>query len=69
MRLHQYAVDAALAFARANHLDKTIFDSPRARLGIVTTGKSFLDVLQALEYLGIDHRPPRTSASACTRSA
>jgi indolepyruvate ferredoxin oxidoreductase len=56
MRLHQYAVDAALAFARANHLDKTIFDSPRARLGIVTTGKSFLDVLQALEYLGIDHR-------------
>src|SRR6476660_3374849 len=25
MRLHQYAVDAALAFARANHLDKTIF--------------------------------------------
>src|SRR6187402_2627352 len=56
MRLHQYAVDAALAFARANHLDKTIFDSPRARLGIVTTGKSFLDVLQALEYLGIDHK-------------
>jgi indolepyruvate ferredoxin oxidoreductase len=56
MRLHQYAVDAALAFARANHLDKTIFDSPRARLGIVTTGKSFLDVLQALEYLGIDHQ-------------
>src|SRR4249919_1397403 len=56
MRLHQYAVDAALAFARANHLDKTIFESPRARLGIVTTGKSFLDVLQALEYLGIDHK-------------
>src|SRR5688572_27287275 len=56
MRLHQYAVDAALAFARVNHLDKTIFDSPRARLGIVTTGKSFLDVLQALEYLGIDHK-------------
>ena len=56
MRLHKYAVAAALAFARANHLDKIIFDSPRARLGIVTTGKSYLDVLQALEYLGIDHR-------------
>jgi hypothetical protein len=26
----------------------------RARLGIVTTGKSYLDVLQALEYLGLD---------------
>ncbi len=56
MRLHQYAVAAAITFARANHIDKTIFDSPRARLGIVTTGKSYLDVLQALEYLGIDHK-------------
>ena len=56
LRLHQYAMHAAQAFARANQLDKIIFDSPRARLGIVTTGKSYLDVLQALEYLGIDHR-------------
>jgi indolepyruvate ferredoxin oxidoreductase len=56
MRLHRYAVAAAQAFARANHLDKIIFDSPKARLGIVTTGKSYLDVLQALEYLGIDHK-------------
>jgi indolepyruvate ferredoxin oxidoreductase len=56
MRLHQYAVKAAQAFARANRIDKTVFDSPKARLGIVTTGKSYLDVLQALEYLGIDHR-------------
>src|SRR5258707_272576 len=56
MRLHQFAVAAATAFARLNKLDKIVFDSPRARLGIVTTGKSYLDVLQALEYLGIDHR-------------
>ena len=56
MRLHQYAVKAAHAFARANRLDKIIYDSPKARLGIVTTGKSYLDVLQALEYLGIDHK-------------
>src|SRR5688572_15722267 len=56
MRLHRYAVQAAIAFARANRIDKVIFDSPRARLGIVTTGKSYLDVLQALEYLGIDHQ-------------
>src|SRR3546814_5951170 len=54
MRLHQYAVKAAIAFARANHIDKVVFDSPNARLGIVTTGKSYLDVLQALEYLGLD---------------
>jgi indolepyruvate ferredoxin oxidoreductase len=53
MRLHKYAVQAAIAFARANGIDRVVIDSPRARLGIVTTGKSYLDVLQALEYLGI----------------
>ena len=53
MRLHQYAVQASQAFARANRIDRIVLDSPKARLGIVTTGKSYLDVLQALEYLGI----------------
>ncbi len=56
MRLHQYAVDAACAFARANRIDRVVIDSAKARLGIVTTGKSYLDALQALEYLGIDAR-------------
>ena len=53
MRLHQYAIKAACSFARANGIDRVVLDSPKARLGIVTTGKSYLDVLQALEYLGI----------------
>ena len=53
MRLHQYAVKAAQAFARANRIDRVVIDSPNARLGIITTGKSYLDVLQALEYLGL----------------
>ncbi|HEX7989830.1 MAG TPA: indolepyruvate ferredoxin oxidoreductase family protein [Stenotrophomonas sp.] len=56
MRLHRYAVKAAQAFARANGIDKVVMDSPQARLGIVTTGKSYLDVLQALEYLGLDEK-------------
>ncbi|MEH6414596.1 indolepyruvate ferredoxin oxidoreductase family protein [Pseudomonas sp. CGJS7] len=56
MRLHQYAVKAAQAFARANKIDRIVIDSPNARLGIITTGKSYLDVLQALEYLGLDQR-------------
>ena len=59
MRLHQYAVQAATAFARANRIDRIVLDSPKARLGIVTTGKSYLDVLQALEYLGIDAKDAR----------
>jgi indolepyruvate ferredoxin oxidoreductase len=53
-RLMRYKLDAALAFARANKIDRTMLDSKNARLGIVTTGKSYLDVRQALDDLGID---------------
>src|SRR6266481_5707135 len=53
-RLHRYKLYAALAFARANRLDRMVIDSPRPRFGIVTTGKSYLDVRQALDDLGID---------------
>jgi indolepyruvate ferredoxin oxidoreductase len=53
-RLHRYKVLAALAFARANKLDRMVMDSPKRRFGIVSAGKSYLDVRQALEDLGID---------------
>src|SRR6266852_181223 len=53
-RLLDYKVYAALAYCRANKLDRIVWDSPRARLGIVTTGKSFGDTMQALADLGID---------------
>ena len=53
-RLARFKLNAALAFARANALDKVLLDSPNRRFGIVTTGKSYLDVRQALEDLGID---------------
>lgn len=53
-RLNTYKIYAARAFARANHLNKVMIDSPQPRLGIITTGKSYLDVRQALEELGID---------------
>ncbi|HSK42001.1 MAG TPA: indolepyruvate ferredoxin oxidoreductase family protein [Arenibaculum sp.] len=52
-RLMKDKLYAALAFARANGLDKVMIASPRPRLGIVTTGKSYLDVRQALDDLGI----------------
>ena len=55
-RLHRHKLEAARAFARANRFDRLVLDSPRARLGIVTTGKSYLDVRQALDDLGIDAR-------------
>jgi len=53
-RLHNFKLNAALAFARANKLDRVVIDSPNARFGIATTGKSYLDVMQALAELGID---------------
>jgi indolepyruvate ferredoxin oxidoreductase len=53
-RLNTYKIYAARAFALANELNKVVIDSPAPRLGIITTGKSYLDVRQALEELGID---------------
>jgi len=53
--MHQKAY-AALAYARANGLNRIVIDSPRPRLGIITAGKSYLDVRQALDDLGIDER-------------
>ena len=53
-RLHEQKIPASLAFARANRLDRLIFEPPRARIGIATVGKTYLDVRQALDELGID---------------
>ena len=58
-RLLEHKLDAARAYARANGLDRTVIDGPGRRLGIVTTGKSYLDVRQALDDLGIDEGTAR----------
>ena len=55
-RIHEQRLPAVLAYARANRLNFVAYDSPRARLGIVAAGKSYLDVRQALEHLGIDEQ-------------
>ena len=54
-----WKVYAALAYVRANGLDRVVWDSPNAKLGIVTTGKSFGDTMQALADLGIRPGPAR----------
>ncbi|WP_252271428.1 indolepyruvate ferredoxin oxidoreductase family protein [Pseudomonas subflava] len=53
-RLNQFKIYAARAFALANDLNQIKLDSPNPRLGIITTGKSYLDVRQALNDLGLD---------------
>jgi indolepyruvate ferredoxin oxidoreductase len=58
-RILDYKVYAALAYARANNLDRIVWDSPRPRLGIITAGKSYGDVMAALSSLGIDKETAR----------
>ena len=53
-RLHRHKLEAARAYVRANRLDRIVLDSPQARLGVVAAGKSYLDLRQALDDLGID---------------
>ena len=54
-RLHDYKRDAMLAFIRANKINKQITSGGRnPRIGVITTGKAYLDVRQALDELGID---------------
>jgi hypothetical protein len=58
-RLHRHKLYAALAFARANKLDRDGDRRTERRFGIVTTGKAYLDVRQALDDLGIDEERAR----------
>ena len=54
-RLHDYKRDAMLAFVRANKLNKIITSGGRnPKIGVITTGKAYLDVRQALDELGLD---------------
>ncbi len=52
-RLHGPKMQAVAAFARANRFDRIVLDSKPARLGIMATGKAYLDLRQALADLGI----------------
>ncbi len=59
-RLYQHKLPAALAYCRANDLNRIEVDASTARIGILAAGKSWQDVLQALKLLGIDEARART---------
>src|SRR5260221_13121610 len=42
-----------MPYARLNKINRTTIDSANAKLGIIASGKSYMDVLEALEELGI----------------
>ncbi|HEY9270293.1 indolepyruvate ferredoxin oxidoreductase family protein [Achromobacter sp.] len=54
-RLLDYKLYAALAYARANKLNRELWHVPQrdARFGIMTSGKAYLDTRQALSDLGL----------------
>ena len=52
-RLYQHKLPAALAYARANGLNRVAADREGARIGVVAAGKAWQDLLQALGNLGL----------------
>jgi len=54
-RLQDYKRDAMMAFVRANNLNRIILSGGRSpKVGVITVGKSYLDVRQAMDELGLD---------------
>ena len=53
-RLQNFRLPAAQAFAAANPVDRIVWGSKNTRVGIITCGKAYLSVRQALTNLGID---------------
>ena len=52
-RLRTQKIPAALAFARANKIDRVMLGSSRPRLGIVCQGQAYKDVIEAFSAMGI----------------
>lgn len=52
-RLLDHKLYAALAYVRANKLNYNVTNPKDARLGIISSGKAYLDTLQALSDLGL----------------
>ena len=60
-RMVRYKLPRVLAYARQHRIDRVAFGSTRpTRLGIVTSGKAYLDCVAALRQLGIDEERARS---------
>ena len=54
-RLHHFKIHAAQAYARVNVLDQVIWPGGKSpKIGIISTGKSWMDTQSALAMLGLD---------------
>jgi len=55
-RLYNHKLPAVLDYVRLNGLNRVVTDPARPRVGIVSAGKAWADVRQALAELGLDDR-------------
>jgi len=46
-------LNAVQAFAKVNSIDKLVVKAPQAKLGIISAGKAYLDLLEALQRMGV----------------
>ncbi|WER49515.1 indolepyruvate ferredoxin oxidoreductase family protein [Cupriavidus sp. WKF15] len=53
-RMMEFKWPAALAYVRANRLNRNVVEGPDDRLGIIASGKAYSDTRQALLDLGLD---------------
>ena len=53
-RLHYHKIKAVKEFCKINKLNEIKYNFPNSKIGIVTTGKSYLDTKLAFEKIGID---------------
>jgi indolepyruvate ferredoxin oxidoreductase len=56
-RMIEERLPAALAWARANRLDRLIRGADDAPIGLITVGKAHEDTLHALKRMGLDRHP------------
>jgi indolepyruvate ferredoxin oxidoreductase len=52
-RLRNFKIPAALAFAKANRIDRVVLGAARPRLGLVCQGQAYKDVIEALAAMGL----------------
>jgi indolepyruvate ferredoxin oxidoreductase len=52
-RIHQFGLPAMHAYVRENRLDRIVRSDPDATIGIIASGKSYRDILQALHELDL----------------
>ncbi len=60
-RTLDYRRKAALAFARANRIDRRVWGDKGAKVGFVAAGKNWLDLVHALDLLGLDEQRAKTA--------